>query len=81
MKQYKTTDYSLAAWLLTQGAVFAWIEKTKNETKVNFLLNISDSIDFSRLMEIWHSPASDIYREIIRKAKLLKAELHNHYSK
>lgn len=80
---YRTSDFNLATYLYAKWLELKTIETGSNSEKqrCTFVFSVPEQIDFIALLEMRSSPATEFFRNLLFKSKLLKNELKKHFNR
>lgn len=78
---YKTADFNLACYLFTRWLLFTKFEQVSNSSqKWNFVFLVPTDINLIQVLKSWDLPETQVVKDVLYKAKLLRAALNNHYN-
>jgi hypothetical protein len=77
---YTTADFNLACYLFARWLLFTSFEKTENIQKWKFVFTVPQDINLIEVLKSREAPESQLVKDVLYKAKLLKAELRNQYN-
>ena len=81
LTEYSTADFNLAVYLYLNWLLFIKFIPWEGTSKGRFVFRIPATKDIDKLLEERELSENQIIRDILYKAKLLKAELKNFYNK